>query len=107
MRLVPAVIACYALKGGVGGPAWIALLVAAVAVALRRFAPRATAAPYVMAGLVLVVLSALTLMQARVYAGPLLLWDDAIKKNPTSRMLHFNYGVDLMALMDQLPPVEA
>ena len=51
-----------------------------------------TAAPYVIAGLVLVVLSALTLMQARVYAGPLLLWDDAIRKNPTSPMLRYNYG---------------
>jgi tetratricopeptide (TPR) repeat protein len=85
----------------------IALLVAAVAVALRRFAPRATSAPYIIAGLVLVVLSALTLMQARVYAGPLLLWDDAIKKNPTSPMLRYNYGVDLMLLMDQLSPREA
>jgi tetratricopeptide (TPR) repeat protein len=40
-------------------------------------------------------------MQARVYAGPLLLWDDALKKNPTSRMLHFNYGVDLMIESDR------
>jgi tetratricopeptide (TPR) repeat protein len=88
-------------------PALIALLVAAGTVFLRRVAPRATAAPYVIAGLVLVVLSALTLMQARVYAGPLLLWDDAIKKNPTSPMLRHNYGVDLMALMDRLPPEQA
>jgi protein O-mannosyl-transferase len=63
-------------------PALIALVVAAAAVALRKLAPRATAAPYVLAGIVLVVLSTLTLLQARVYAGPLLLWDDAIKKNP-------------------------
>ena len=89
------------------GPALIALIVAAVTVLLRRIAPRSVAAPYVMAGLELVVLSALTLMHASVFAGPLLLWDDALKKNPTSRMLHFNYGVDLMGLMDQLPPAQA
>ena len=89
------------------GPALIALVVAGVAALLRRVAPRATAAPYVIAGLALVVLSALTLLQARVYAGPLLLWDDAIRKNPTEPMLRHNYGVDLTVLMDQLPPEQA
>ncbi|MEA2736417.1 MAG: hypothetical protein QOE14_2868 [Humisphaera sp.] len=89
------------------GPALIALLVAAGTVALRKIAPRAQAAPYVVAGLALVVLSALTLMRASVYDGPLLLWADAIKTNPRSPMLRYNYGVDLMVLMDQLPPKEA
>jgi tetratricopeptide (TPR) repeat protein len=88
-------------------PALIALVVAAGTVLMRRMAANASAAPYVIAGLVLVVLSALSLMQARVYGGPLLLWDDAIKKNPDSPMLRYNYGVDLSMVTDQLPPQEA
>jgi tetratricopeptide (TPR) repeat protein len=89
------------------GPALIALLVAGVAVALRKIAASAPATPYVVAGLVLVVLSVLTVMQARVYGGPLLLWDDAIKNNPTSPMLHYNYGSDLMAVTEQVPRQQA
>ena len=87
------------------GPALIALIVAAVTALMRRLVPHRQAAPYVLAGIALVVLSALTLMQAWVYAGPLLLWDDAIKKNPTSPMLRRNYGVDLMKLTDRQPPL--
>jgi tetratricopeptide (TPR) repeat protein len=87
-------------------PALIALIVAAGAVLLRRVAASAPAAPYVVAGLLLVVAAALSIMQARVYAGPMLLWADAIENNTTSPMLRYNYGLDLLAVIDRgdLPP---
>jgi tetratricopeptide (TPR) repeat protein len=89
------------------GPALIALIVGAATTLLRRSNATKTAAPYVIAGILLVVLSTLTLMQSRVYADPIALWGDAVRKNPSSPMLNYNYALTLLIQSDELPPEDA
>lgn len=89
------------------GPALVALIVAAVA----RFMPRRAAGetgkanplPYVISGIVLVVLAAMTLLQSRIYASQLALWRDTTAKNPDSWMVQNNYGVALFTEAMNLP----
>jgi tetratricopeptide (TPR) repeat protein len=70
-------------------------------------ADRAPATPYVLAGLVLIFLSALTLMQARVYATPNALWPIRSSRIRVRRCLQYNYGISLLRQSDTLEPEEA
>ncbi len=93
------------------GPALITLIVAGVATWIRRTrAPAQDAAPaaprtlpFVLAGVVLVILALLTLLQSRIYASPTALWRDTVAKNPSSWMAQNNLGVALFRDSIDLP----
>jgi tetratricopeptide (TPR) repeat protein len=88
-------------------PALIALIVGGAARAMRKLSMTAMPAPYVVAGVVLVALGALTLMHSTVYASQLDLWAATAFRNPNSWMVRNNYGVSLQQEAATLPPEEA
>src|SRR5262249_40055163 len=85
-------------------PALIALLVAIVAGVMHRVARSTKETPYLLAGLVLVVLTILSARQASVFASNVDLWRDPAQKNWGSAMVHYNYGTALLLASGELPP---
>jgi tetratricopeptide (TPR) repeat protein len=81
-------------------PALIALIVVLIAHATRWIAQKAPATPYVLAGVVLVILAILSVMQSGIYVGQVALWQDTVGKNPDSSMTHYNYGLSLAHAAD-------
>jgi protein O-mannosyl-transferase len=86
-------------------PALIALIVGGAVLGFRRLSKRPdpgvdeqSPTPYVASGFVLLVLGALTFLQARIYADPVTLWRDTVTKNNAAWMAHHNLGIELTDL---------
>src|SRR5438094_6406382 len=77
--------------------ALIALVVAGVATVLRKVSVSAKSVPYVVAGVVLLALTVLTVRRAMAFASPVDLWRDTASKNPDSAMVYSNLGQALFA----------
>ncbi|MDQ3439944.1 MAG: tetratricopeptide repeat protein [Planctomycetota bacterium] len=93
-------------------PALIALIIGGVVTALRGMGRRSDAAPvvgdvpeqsptpYVASAVVLVMLSALTWLQAFNYADAATLYRDTVDKNPNAWMAHHNLGFELTEIAE-------
>jgi tetratricopeptide (TPR) repeat protein len=80
----------------------IVLIVAGAVLALRRIAANSSVVHYVLAGLVLVVLTGLTIAQSSIYDSQLSLWSDTAKKNPDNPSVRHNHGLALAAAVGEL-----
>lgn len=77
--------------------ALLTFFAAAIWTGMERWSPPARRAASVACGSVVVLLSALTFAQARVYANAATLWEDTLRKNPACWMAHGNLASLLAA----------
>ena len=81
-------------------PALVAGVVVAIARALDRVQPSRETdepqpTPYVLSGVVLIVLGVMSFQRAKVFDGMVPLFRDVVRKNPSSWMAHYNLGTAL------------